>query len=78
MHGNVDEWCHDWYGDYPVSAVTDPTGPENGANRVLRGAAGSPTPGTAAQLFATGTGQATATATLVSGLFSPQANIKSK
>ena len=37
MHGNVDEWCHDWYADYPVSAVTDPTGPENGASRVLRG-----------------------------------------
>jgi len=38
-------------------------------------AAGSTTPGTAAQLIATGTGQATATATLVSGLFSPQLNI---
>jgi formylglycine-generating enzyme required for sulfatase activity len=37
MHGNVREWCQDWFGDYPTSAVTDPTGPENGANRVLRG-----------------------------------------
>jgi formylglycine-generating enzyme required for sulfatase activity len=37
MHGNVLEWCQDWLGDYPTSAVTDPTGPENGAYRVLRG-----------------------------------------
>jgi formylglycine-generating enzyme required for sulfatase activity len=37
MHGNVREWCQDWFGNYPTSAVTDPTGPENGADRVLRG-----------------------------------------
>ncbi|MBP5760319.1 MAG: SUMF1/EgtB/PvdO family nonheme iron enzyme, partial [Verrucomicrobia bacterium] len=37
MHGNVTEWCLDWYGDYPTSAVTDPTGPDTGSDRVRRG-----------------------------------------
>jgi formylglycine-generating enzyme required for sulfatase activity len=37
MHGNVAEWCLDWYGDYPSSSETDPQGPESGESRVLRG-----------------------------------------
>jgi len=37
MTGNVWEWCQGWYGTYPTSAVTDPTGPSSGSYRVMRG-----------------------------------------
>ena len=39
MHGNVAEWCWDWFAsDYPrKSPETDPAGPETGTHRVLRG-----------------------------------------
>ncbi|MDX1963033.1 MAG: SUMF1/EgtB/PvdO family nonheme iron enzyme [Pirellulales bacterium] len=37
MHGNVNEWCSDWAGDYPEGAVTDPTGPQKGDFRIFRG-----------------------------------------
>jgi formylglycine-generating enzyme required for sulfatase activity len=37
MHGNVTEWCADYFGPYQASAQVDPTGPPSGDLRVYRG-----------------------------------------
>ena len=37
MHGNVEEWCEDWFGDYPAGPVMDNGGPVSGSDRVTRG-----------------------------------------
>lgn len=38
IHGNVQEWCLDWYADQnPIKSATDPTGPTAGSEKVTRG-----------------------------------------
>jgi formylglycine-generating enzyme required for sulfatase activity len=36
-HGNVWEWCWDYYGEYGAANQTDPAGPQTGTSRVNRG-----------------------------------------
>ena len=37
MHGNVGEWCHDWFGPYVAAPAVDPLGSNGSDNRLLRG-----------------------------------------
>ncbi len=37
MHGNVEEWCYDWYGPYEADEQLDPVGRSDGDYRVVRG-----------------------------------------
>jgi hypothetical protein len=37
MSGNAREWCNDWFGSYNSGIETDPSGPDTGSARVVRG-----------------------------------------
>lgn len=37
MHGNMGEWCSDWYGEYNIDEKMNPKGPETGEIKVIRG-----------------------------------------
>jgi formylglycine-generating enzyme required for sulfatase activity len=39
MHGNVVEWCWDWYSDYTSGTQKDPSGAVSGSSRVIHGGA---------------------------------------
>ena len=53
MHGNVREWCEDWFGDkyYAESVPADPPGPTTGKERVLRAGAFVGAPGECLSAF---------------------------
>jgi formylglycine-generating enzyme required for sulfatase activity len=58
MHGNVDEWCEDWYDTtyYPVSPRRDPPGSNKGSIRMLRGGSWSYRPQDCRSALRDGTG----------------------
>lgn len=44
MHGNVWEWVHDWWEEYPTISQIDPKGPITGDKKIIRGGSASNDP----------------------------------
>ncbi|MEW6367921.1 MAG: SUMF1/EgtB/PvdO family nonheme iron enzyme [Acidobacteriota bacterium] len=82
VHGSVQEWCWDWYGDYPSASQTDYTGPGNGVIRVVRSGSFLYTPSGLTSYFRGGTLPANAVITfglrLVRSIVPAITSIKSK
>jgi len=72
IHGNVWEWCWDWYGTYASGAQTDPCGAVSGTIRVIRGGSWLTLRSTFVQRSGSPTTPSSGTAILVSGWCAPE------